>query len=135
VSGRRELLDKARSLFANAPILDDWEFDILKKPKTNWDKLEIPGDNIKISAANWTYVLLKYKDGKREILIKAETLSDFEKDKRIELAEIVLTNLIGEEKMMNELDYFDVLEIEDSTYDTQDIRDLSKHLEHIKNGA
>jgi hypothetical protein len=135
VSGRRELLDKARSLFANAPILDNWEFDILKKPKTNWDKLEIPNDNINISAANWTYVLLKYKDGKKEILIKADTLSDFEKDKRIELAEIVLTNLIGEEKMMNEFDYLDVLEIEDSTYDTQDIKALSKHLDHIKNGA
>lgn len=135
VSGRRERLDKARSLVVNAPILDNWEFDILKKPKTNWDKLEIPSDNIKISAANWTYVLLKYKDGKREILIKADTLSAFEKDKRIELAEIVLTNLIGEEKVMDELDYLDVLEVKDSTYDTQDIKDLSKHLEYLKNGA
>jgi len=73
-------------------------------------------------------VLLKYNDGKKEILIKADTLSDFEKDKRIELVEIVLTNLIGEEKVMDELDYLDVLEGEDSTYDTQDIRHLSKHL-------
>ncbi|HEY9049630.1 MAG TPA: hypothetical protein VIN08_27220 [Ohtaekwangia sp.] len=135
VSGRRELLDKARSLLANAPILDDWEFDLLKKPKKNWDKLEIPGDNIKISAANWTYVLLKYEDGKKEILIKADTLSDFEKDKRIELAEIVLTNLIGEEKLMDELNYLDVLEVEDSTYETQDIRDLEEHLDYLKNDA
>ena len=134
-SGRRELLDTARKFLDIAPILDDWEFDLFKKPKTNWDKLEIPSDNIKISAANWTYALLKYKDGKKEILIKADTLTDFEKDKRIELAEIVLTNLIGEEKMMNELDYLDVLEIEDSTYDTQDIRDLDEHLDYLKNGA
>jgi len=134
-SGRTELLDRARNLLDNAPVLDDWEFDLLKKPKTNWDKLEIPSDNIKISAANWTYVLLKYKDGKKEILIKADTLTEFEKDKRIELAEIVLTNLIGEEKMMNELDYLDVLDIDDPTYDTQDIRDLDKHLDYIKNGA
>ena len=135
VSGRKELLDKARSLLANAPILDDWEFDLLKKPKTNWDKLEIPSDNIRISAANWTYVLLKYQDGKKEILIKADTLSGFEKDKKIELAEIVLTNLIGEEKVMDEFDYLDVIEIDDSTYDTQDIRDLNKHLDYLKNGA
>lgn len=135
VGGRRERLDKARSLVVNAPILDNWEFDILKKTKTNWDKLEIPNDNIKISAANWTYVLLKYKDGKREILIKANTLSAFEKDKRIELAEIVLTNLIGEERVIDELDYLDVLEVEDSTYDTQDIKGLSKHLEYLKNGT
>ena len=134
-SGRRELLDKAKSVLDNAPVIDDWEFDLLKKTKTNWDKLEIPSDNIRISAANWTYVLLKYKDGKKEILIKADTLSDFEKDKRIELAEIVLTNLIGEEKMMNELDYLDVLEIDDSTYDTQDIRDLNNHLDYLKNGV
>jgi hypothetical protein len=135
VSGRKERLHEAKSLLADAPMLDDWEFDMLKKPKTNWDKLEIPSDNIKVSATNWTYVLLKYKDGKKEILIKADTLSNFEKDKKIELAEIVLTNLLGEDKVMNELDYLDVLEIDDSTYDTQSIRDLDKHLDHLKNGV
>jgi hypothetical protein len=135
VSGRRELLDKAKELVANAPVIDDWEFDVLKKPKTNWDILEIPNDNIKISAINWTYTLLKYKDGKREILIKGESLSDFEKDKRIELAEIVLTNLLGEERMMNELDYLDVLELHDTTFDTRDIKGLTQQLEYIKNGA
>jgi hypothetical protein len=135
VSGQRELLDRARHLLNNAPILDDWEFDLFKKSKTNWDKLEIPSDKIKISATNWTYVLLKYKDGKKEILIKADTLSDFEKNKRVEFAEIVLTNLIGEEKMMNEIDYLNVLEFDDSTYDTQDIRNLDKHLDYLKNGA
>lgn len=46
-----------------------------------------------------------------------------------------MTNLIGEEKMMNELDYLDVLDVGDSTYNTQDIRDLDKHLDYIKNGA
>jgi hypothetical protein len=132
VSGRRELLDKAKDLVASAPVIDDWEFDVLKKPKTNWDKLEIPNDNIKISATNWTYTLLKYKDGKREILIKGESLSDFEKDKRIELAEIVLTNLLGEERMMNELDYLDVLELNDTTYNTRDIKGLTQQLEYLK---
>ena len=34
VSGRRELLDRARQLLDNAPILDDWEFDLLKKIKS-----------------------------------------------------------------------------------------------------
>jgi hypothetical protein len=135
VGGRRERLDKARSLVANGPMLDDWEFDVLKKPKTNWDKLEVPDDNIKISAANWTYTLLKYKDGKREILIKGESLAGFEKDKRIELAEIVLTNLLGEERMMNDLDYLDVLELEDTTYDTHDIKGLTRQLDYLKNGA
>lgn len=60
ISGRRDLFDRAKNLLDNAPILDDWEFDLLKKAKTNWDKLEIPSDNIQISAANWTYALLKY---------------------------------------------------------------------------
>ena len=35
VSGRKELLDRARRLLNNAPTLYDWEFDILKKPKAN----------------------------------------------------------------------------------------------------
>jgi hypothetical protein len=135
VSGCRELLDSAKNLVEKAPVLDDWEFGVLKKPKANWDKLEIPDDNIAISAANWTYTLLRYKDGKKEILIKGESLSCFEKDKMIELAEIVLTNLIGEERMMNELDYLDVLDSGDTTYDTHDIRGLPKQLDYIKNGA
>ncbi|SKC84384.1 hypothetical protein [Ohtaekwangia koreensis] len=80
-------------------------------------------------------MLLKYKDGKKEILIKADTLSDFEKGKKIELAEIVLTNLLGEEKVMNELDYLDVLEIDESPYNTQGIKDLDKHLDHLKKDA
>jgi hypothetical protein len=111
------------------------EFDILKKRKANWDILELPSDNIKISAINWAYTLLKYKDGKREILIKGDTLTNFEKDKRIELAEIVLTNLLGEETMMNELDYLDVLELDDTTYDMHDIKGLNKQLDFLKNGA
>jgi len=135
VGGQRELLDKAKSLVSNAPLIDNWEFHLLKKPKINWDNLEIPNDNIKISAADWTYTLLKYKDGKREILIKGESLSGFEKDKKIELAEIVLTNLLGEERMMNELNYLDVLELDDTTYDTRDIKGLTQQLDYLKNGA
>ncbi|SKC84381.1 hypothetical protein [Ohtaekwangia koreensis] len=50
VSGRKERLHNAKSLLAKAPMLDDWEFDILKKPKANWDTLEIPNHNIKVSA-------------------------------------------------------------------------------------
>jgi hypothetical protein len=69
-NGRRELLESARNFIFNAPLLENWEIEILKKPKTNWHKLEIPKDNIEISAIDWTYVLLKYKDGKKEILIK-----------------------------------------------------------------
>ena len=134
-SGRRELFDRANSFVNHAPILDDWEFGILKKPKANWNILEIPDDNIKISAINWTYTLLKFKDGKREILIKGDTLTEFEKDKRIEFAEIVLTNLLGEERMMNDLEYVDVLELDDTTYDMYNIEGLIKQLDYIKNGA
>lgn len=135
IGGRRELLDDAKGFINAAPKLNDWEFSILKKPKANWEMLELPDDQIKISAINWEYVLLKYENGKRELLIKGDTLTAFEKEKRIELAEIALTNLVGEETMMYELDYLDVLELDDVSYDMHDINELKRQLEYLKNGA
>src|SRR5687768_11261135 len=54
INGRRELLDSAKAFITKAPSLNEWEFDILKRPKENWIILEIPDENIEISAINWT---------------------------------------------------------------------------------
>ncbi len=135
VSGRRELIERAKNFVAYTPTLDYWEFTILKKPKTNWYVLELPNDNIKLSAIDWEYTLLKYEDGKKEILIKGDTLVNIESSRRIEVAEIVLTNLLGEERVMDELNYLDVIELDDNTYGMHKIQELIKHLDYIKNGA
>ena len=134
-NGDKGLINTIKEFISNAPIIASWEFYNFKQPKANWQILELPHSNIKITADNWAYTLLRYKDGKKEILIKGDTLAGIEPDSRIGVVEIVLTNLLGEEKMMNELDYVDVLDPEDYTYEMHDIQELNEHLDHIKNGA
>ena len=68
-------------------------------------------------------------------MIKGDTLGNIESSRGVEVAEIVLTNLLGEEKVMDELNYLDVLELEDNTYGMHKIQELSKHLDYIKNGT
>jgi hypothetical protein len=126
-NGSKEKIEIVKDFINNAPTLDSWEFYNYKQPKRNWNMLEIPEYNIKLSATNWTYTLLKYKDNKKEILIKGDTLADIDPNYRIGIAEIVLINLIGEEKMMNEIDFVGVLELEDNTYEMNKINELNKH--------
>lgn len=133
--GDPEKIELAKEFIQSSPTLDSWEFYSFKQPKLNWDKLELPKYEINITADNWTYTLLKYQDGKKEILIKGDSLNDIDSDYKVGVAEMVLINLIGEEKMMTEVDFVDVLAPDDNTYDLNDLQELTEHLERIKNGA
>jgi hypothetical protein len=135
-NGDFEKLELVKEFIDNAPTLDTWEFYNFKQPKPNhWDRLELPKYNINISASNWTYTLLRYQDGKKEVLIKGDSLADIDSDYKVGVAEMVLINLIGEEKMMTEIDYVDVLGQDDNTYEMHDLIELNEHLDFIKNGA
>jgi hypothetical protein len=134
-SGNNEKIELTKEFIRLSPTLDSWEFYNFKQPKVNWDKLELPEDSINITADKWRYILLKYKDGKKEILIKGDSLDAIDPDLKLIVAETVLTNLIGEERMMTELDYVDVLSPDDNTYDLHDIKDLIGNLDYIKNGV
>ena len=133
--GNPEKMELAKEFIRVSPIIDAWEFYSFKQPKENWDKLELPNDDIQISADGWTYALLKYKDGKKEILIKGDSLNNIDPDYKVGVAELVLSNLIGEERMMTEVDFVDVLSPDDNTYELHDLQELAKHLDYIKNGA
>lgn len=81
------------------------------------------------------YTVLKYEDGIKEILIKGDSLNAIDPDLKLIVAETVLTNLIGEERMMTELDFVHVLSPDDNTFNLRDIKELIGHLDYIKNGA
>ena len=134
-SGDNEKIELTKEFIRLSPTVDSWEFYNFKQPKFNWDKLELPEDNINITADKWTYTLLKYKDGIKEILIKGDSLNAIDPDLKLTVAETVLTNLIGEERMMTELDFVHVLSPDDNTFDLRGIKELVGHLDYIKNGA
>lgn len=133
--GDPDKIELARQFIQSSPALDSWEFYSFKQPKADWDKLEVPKYDIKLVADGWTYTLLKYKDGKKEILIKGESLDSIDPEYKVGVAEMVLINLIGEEKMMTEVDFVDVLAPDDNTYELHDIEELAGHLDDIKSGA
>jgi hypothetical protein len=123
----------AKAFITAAPNLDLWEFYSFKQPKENWDKLELPEYHIKITADSWTYALLRYKDGKKEILIKGDSLNEIDSNSKVGVVEMVLINLIGEERMMTEVDFVHVLSPGDNTYELHNLPELTGHLEYIRN--
>jgi len=72
--------------------------------------LEIPKRKISANANAWEYVLLQYRDGKIKVLIKADTLNEFDKDTKELLAVIVFTNLPCEQIFTERVDYFDIVD-------------------------
>ncbi|XZF15907.1 hypothetical protein ACTHGU_07200 [Chitinophagaceae bacterium MMS25-I14] len=127
--GNIKLLPATEKIIEKAPAIDDWEFYPVKQPKQNWFLLELPDDNINIDAKHWEYVLLQYKDGKIEVLIKADSLSEFDKDTKEIIADIVLTNLLGEKLFMEKVDYFDIVDEFESRKGVSRLEYLPKHLQ------
>ena len=127
--GDIELLPVTQRVIAKAPNMLDWEFYSTKQAKQNWFLLELPNDNISVDASDWEYVLLQYEDGKVEVLIKAATLTKFDKNTKELIVDIILTNLLGEKMFMERVDYFDIVEDFESDSGISELKYLPKHLQ------
>jgi hypothetical protein len=88
--------------------LEGWEFYSARRPK-EWDyKLCIEragseAEPIELDATAWSFVLLEYPDGSREVLLQADTLPKLDADERWQAAAIVLESILGEEVLMDGL--------------------------------
>ncbi len=76
--------------------MENWEFYSTIQPKENWHLAKLADTNFEIDASNWMYVLLKYEDEKIEILLKADSLADLDTERKALAADLILTNLLGE---------------------------------------
>lgn len=109
----RDLREMAKSIVAASPALRDWEFHSARQPK-KWDlkfELEDPKGRvpIELDASTWKFVLLKYPDGKNEILLKAEAQTKLTKKQRKLAATIVLESILGEETLLDCVDDFQLV--------------------------
>jgi len=109
----RECRELARSIVAQAPKLDDWEFQSARQPKDWSYKFEFAGEGNAgprtIDATNWTFVLLEYPEGTREILFKAPGLPVLSDDELWNVGAIVIESVIGEDAFLDTIDDFEVL--------------------------
>lgn len=126
--GNPALLTLTEQIISEAPTLEKWQFYSTKQPKENWHLLQLNQGNISVDASKWKYVLLKYKDGKIEVLVKTDNLLEYDKDTKELIVEIVLINLIGENMFIKRVDYFDVVAEFDSTDGITENKYLPKHL-------
>jgi len=129
--GDEELLPLTEHIIDRSPSIDNWEFYSTKQPKANWNLLELTQNNISVNASEWEYVILKYDDGKIEILVKADDLKSYDKETKEIIVKIVLTNLLGEKLFMQQVDYFDIVDEFDGDKGITEIRYLPEHLKKL----
>lgn len=108
----RRLRETARAVVADAPALRDWEFHFARQPK-KWNyKFELRNgkSRLPIDASAWTFVLLKYPDATREVLLKTADVAKLTRKQRETAAAIALESVLGEELLLDSVDEFDLVE-------------------------
>ncbi|MFL6389835.1 MAG: hypothetical protein ACJ71U_20340 [Terriglobales bacterium] len=107
------LLPTARKIISAAPVLDGWEFYSARRPK-NWDyKLLMERSEgtspIQLDASGWSFVLLQYPDGAREVLLSGKDLPELNDDERWQAAAMTLESILGEEELLNRISEFELV--------------------------
>src|SRR6266853_1401460 len=110
----RNLRQKAREIVSRAPVLKGWEFHSARRPK-DWDyKFVMERSNgrqsIPFDASGWSFVLLQYPDGTREILLHGRNLPPLDDDERWQAAAVTLEGILGEEVLLESINEFDLVD-------------------------
>ena len=100
-NGDKIRLRLSKQIMAKAPNLEHWEFYPSKPPKLNWDYHFEAFDRSLIKQSfntqNWEVVLRSNSSEKLQIIIFAENILQLDEDDLPMVADLVVTNLIGEE--------------------------------------
>lgn len=67
------------------------------------------GDPIQLDTSGWSFVLLQYRDGAREVLLRANNLPDLNDDERWQAAAMTLESILGEEELLNRIKEFELV--------------------------
>lgn len=135
-NGDIDLLRVTKEIISNAIPCDHWEYYYAKPPK-HWnfvfDFTSVNGKELRMNAAEWQYVLLKYEDGALSIIIKDSQLSRLDKIDQLTASEIVLDGALGEETRINKIVEIDVVSEFDDSYKTKasSIKNLSNHIKDV----
>ena len=116
-NGNRERLGLSRLIMRAAPDLPDWVFNYAK-PVKDWDlQFTLFDNNVveqHVNASGWSFAKVRQPDHKVRIIIKADNVTHLDFDTRQTAADLVVTNMLGEEvKILNVGDIEIVNEFED----------------------
>lgn len=132
--GDLELLPYTKEIISHFKPIPNWEFHYAKPPK-QWEFIfdfeKQDGSQVEIDASKWKYVLLKYEDGKYEIIIQEEGLGSLDEDEKLTVAEILVDGILGEEKRMTLICAIDIVEEFEEQYKHRcnEIKNLSSQIQ------
>lgn len=113
-NGDKARLELSKKIIGAAPNLEKWEFHFCKQSKPSWDYIFEGYDRFFakqiFNASEWEYVLGKNEDGAIEILVQANNLHVMDFDDELNAVDLVITNILGEELIINHLDAFETVD-------------------------
>jgi hypothetical protein len=65
---------------------------------------------LRLDTSEWGFVLLRYPDGSKEVLLQGNNLSTLADDERWQAAAIALESILGEDVLLDEINDFELVE-------------------------
>lgn len=111
-NGSAQLLEVSKEIMRAAPDLGRWEFYPARPPRPERLQFKLYDDYMlerNVDATNWRCVLLKKLDGTMQVLLEVNTITHLDNDTQQLAAQMLVTNLLGEELKINRIHKIDVV--------------------------
>ncbi len=138
-NGKPDQLELSRRIMAAAPDLPDWEFHHAK-PAKDWNlQFTIYDDFMHerlIDASSWQFALMPHSGGQVDIFLQTDNIDFLDAETRATAGDLVVTNLLGEERKINYVRRIEVLSAHEEPQQAanQPIQLLRQQLEAMVNG-
>ncbi len=111
-NGSAQLLELSKTIMRSAPELPQWEFHSARPARPERLQFSLYDDYMierSVDATDWRCALLKKLDGTVQVLVEASTIRDLDSETQQTAAEMLVTNLLGEELKINRVHKIDVV--------------------------
>ena len=119
-NGDKARLRLSKQIIRAAPIMPEWEF-YPSKPPRNWDFTFEMFDSAMIKqtfdASEWEYVMLDGPSEQIDLILCADNIRRLDYEDLPQAADLVVTNILGEECKINHIHQIDLVEYLEPEYD------------------
>lgn len=115
-NGDKDLLKITKKIIDTAPAVESWTFDHAY-PATGKPTLQIYDQNMEIHEVDsnpWKVVIVDLPDNHFDLTIAAENLFHLDGDTQIVAVDLILNALLGEERKINHIAGFEIVEALDA---------------------
>ena len=128
-----QLLDNTKQIIAYAPKSEDWVFLSSKPPKNYYPILNLVnefGNSISINIDSWRYILYHFDNDTFDMDVVTEEIHGNVSTKKLAI-DIVLTNILGEEKYISLIKNIYTLDCFDESNNSSEFKFLNEHINKI----